>query len=139
MYNKNNSLVHLASADVMEKEKSCLHEIIGLRRIHSQLEIGAFETKYKNAEKAKQALKALINTNLFHAGIIRTHGVDGSVEFPGFCVTEKEVGKQIVGDLLGYIAGDRTIGTFQTEHLYLSRPHLAEKEEALSFSMKKNK
>lgn len=118
---KNRDQMYVLEPDMEQHEEGIFYEIIGLRRINEKVEIGLFETRYYNYVKASQSLQALIKTNLLHAGTIRTYYLDGSIKLLGAFVTEKEVGRQIVGDLLGYIVGERTLGTFETENLFLSR------------------
>lgn len=125
---KSSGLVVLLKPGREKTEEGVFHELIGLRRMDGNIEIGVFETRYRDYAGANHALKALIKTNLFHAGIIRTYYADGSVQLQEAYVTEKEAGKQIVGDLLGYIVGNKELGAFKTEKLFLSRQNEARSE-----------
>ena len=112
---------------LLETEKGdnneIFHELIGAIRINCDLKIGAFERSYATISEACKVMDYLIEKGIFHAGTIRTHYKDGTVNLLGAWIKGEEnksgsLGKQIVGDMLAHIVGDKPVGSFITEQLF---------------------
>jgi hypothetical protein len=116
--------VILLEMEEKEKESNELfHELIGAIRRNSNLHIGAFERRYLTYSEAHKAMDALIKYGIFHAGTIRTYYTDGTIRLLGGWITDVSNGlaPAIVADMLGYIVGDKPIGTFETNDLFRSK------------------